>query len=78
MTATIKPQDVEFVWVDYYGSDWVGIYVHGDKVYEGHPPDSDDVFRLIYGADPVTSVIESADLTDKRRMRGLPQTRRTS
>lgn len=71
--SAIKAKDVEIVWVDYVGNDWLAIYVHGEKVYEGHPPDVDDAFALFFGTEPKSDVFPSGALKDKRRMRGMPQ-----
>lgn len=57
--------------VDHEGSDWIGLYLDGERVYEGHPPDAEDAFRMV-GLDVEVRVFPSADLADKRRMRGLP------
>jgi hypothetical protein len=72
VTATAQlPQDVAVLWVDYVGSDWLGIYVNGERVYEGHPPDADDAFRLL-GIEADEATFPSDRLADLRRSRGLP------
>jgi hypothetical protein len=48
MTAAILGLgEITVVWADYVGSDWVAIYLNGDRVYEGHPPNADDAFRAV-------------------------------
>ncbi len=55
MTAVQKFGEVTVVWADYVGSDWLAIYLNGDRVYEGPPPNADDAFRAV--------VIEAEDRT---------------
>jgi len=69
--ALVAAPDVAVLWVDYVGSDWVGIYADGEKVYEGHPPNADDAFAAI-GVEVGIRSFPSAGLADLRRMRGLP------
>jgi hypothetical protein len=64
--------DVSLVGVDHYGSDWVGIYLDGQKVYEGHPPEFDEAL-LKLGVDHVDLTVPSSSLADLSRMRGLPR-----
>lgn len=69
MTATL-PTDVAVLWVDRPGSDWLGIYVDGDRVYEGHPPDLDDAFAIV--GVPVDHRIFPSDNLRVPGRRGLP------
>ena len=63
--------DVTLVWVDSVGSDWVAIYLNGDKVYEGHPPELNEGLTKL-GIAHEDRTVPSASLRDLRRMRGLP------
>ncbi len=70
MTAAIRPEEVTVVWVDHFGSDWLGIYVSGEKVYEGHPPSVEDAFALVGITDTERTFPSDGLLRPGRR--GLP------
>lgn len=63
--------NIVLVWVDRYGSDWVGIYANGVKVYEGHPPQFDEAL-LTLGIEHEDRTIPAADLYQPGR-RGMSE-----
>lgn len=61
---------IDLVWIGHYGSDWVGIYLNGVKVFEGHPPEFDEALARL-GIEHTDLTIPAEALASPGR-RGLP------
>lgn len=63
---------IAVVWVDNVGSDWVGIYKDGQRIYEGRPPELQDALDFL-GVHAETRTFPSQKLTNLSLMKGLPR-----
>lgn len=62
---------IAVVYVDNVGSDWLALYLNGEKVYEGHPPEADDALDAL-GIGYQLRTFPSHKLSNLSRMRGMP------
>jgi hypothetical protein len=63
--------DITVVWAGEIGSDWLGLYKDGEKVFEGHPPDTTEVLDLL--GIPYADRVWAMEDMEVPGVRGLPQ-----